>query len=103
MLKICFSKNLNFFGTKSIGGGGGGSDGFYQTKKIFLKTSHPYWSVPKKIRKNNEKHRRYGQKNLLCKKCKKKLIFIICNKLVPLAIGSNCKNTKNHTRAVKFV
>ena len=50
MLKICFSKNISFFGTTSIGGGGG-SDGFYQTKKIFLKTSHPYWSVKKKFEK----------------------------------------------------
>ena len=42
-------------------------------------------------------------KRTFIQKMQKNSIFIICNKLVPLAIGSNCKNTKNHTRAVKFV
>ena len=34
-----------------MGGGGGSSNDFYHTKKIFLKTSHPYWSVKKKFEK----------------------------------------------------
>ena len=49
MLKIRFSKNIYFFRTTSIGGGG--SDDFYHTKKIFSKTSHLYWSVKKKFEK----------------------------------------------------
>ena len=62
---------MYFFRTTSIGGGGGGSDDFYHRKKIFSKTSHPFWSFQKKIRKNNEKHRRYGQKNFYQKNAKK--------------------------------
>ena len=50
VVKITFLKILSLLRTTSIGGSGGGSDDFYQTKKIFSKTSHPYWSVQKKIR-----------------------------------------------------
>ena len=50
---------------------------FITQKKIFSKDSHPYWSVQKKIRKNYEKHRKYGQKKFYQKNAKKTLIFII--------------------------
>ena len=51
MVKITFKKKLSLLRTTSIGGSGGGSDDFYQTKKIFSQTSHPYWSVKKKFDK----------------------------------------------------
>ena len=75
MFKITFFKNVSFLRTTSIGSGG--SYDFYQTKKHFRKPHIHTGLFKKNIRKNNE--------------------------LVPAAIGSNCKNTKNHTRAVKFV
>ena len=71
MVKITFLKNLSFLGTTSIGGGDSGSDDFYHKKKYFRKPHIHTGLLKKKIRKNNEKHRSYGQKNFYQKIAKK--------------------------------
>ena len=80
---------MYFFRTTSIGGGGGGSDDFYHRKKIFSKTSHPFWSFQKKKFEKIMKNIGDMAKRTFIKKMQKNLNFIICKKLGPVAIVSS--------------